>query len=116
MLSLRLYSTAGTLCSEDRQIHNVARSRVQSMHLQLQRKYDSLASQSAVKNSNDFRFDVGEIVARVRSHSWLKDDFTTLDNYTDNFPELKSFVDGKLAHIESQTRHNLVQQTNRIVH
>lgn len=116
MLGTRLYSATGTLRCEDRQLRFVARSRINSALAQLERKYDALASQLARKCKPASMYGAGDIITRVRTHSWLAGEFATINRYTESFPELKSFVDDKLARIESHTRRLAEQQMYSIVH
>lgn len=116
MPGTRLYSEQGTLRSEDHQVRSVARSRINSALTDLGRKYDALAAQLVLKTEFAFFTDAGDIITRVRAHSWLKDELATLDRYTDSFPEMQSYVDGQLTRIELRTHRLVARRVYRPLH
>ena len=89
-----LYTNEGTLYAEDCTLRRIARSKVRAAVIEMELKTAALIRLLVPKINAHWcrKFTADEMLAMISDHPRLQPERTTIDRYTDAYPELKESV------------------------
>lgn len=96
----------GNLCTEDRAIRRIARSKVNTSLQTLERKTALLVDLfiGNLDAKTETRFTIDSLLETLFSHPQLKAETATIKHYSDAFPELKEAIEDKHERITLRAR------------